>query len=74
MTAKEFIMHTINNRLTEHRQVGSQGRLSEQDYFSQMLHLDQVVGTDSASTLYAAFHQNLVPSNIIVDDQHNIEW
>ncbi|KAK8144711.1 hypothetical protein G3M48_005460 [Beauveria asiatica] len=47
---------------------------TQEDYWSQLAQLECVLGPAQDEKTYAIAHNNLVPDNIIVDREHNIEW
>ncbi|GAO19841.1 hypothetical protein UVI_02062970 [Ustilaginoidea virens] len=48
--------------------------LTEKDCLDQQALLDQVLGTDRNSTVFAMDHGDIKPGNIIVDKNYNIRW
>ena len=69
----DYFGRRIRNRLRRVREGDIPG-LTEKDCFDQQALLEQVLGEDRESTVFAIDHGDIKPGNIIVDDSYNIRW
>lgn len=72
-TAKAYFERLIRNRRTRVRD-GKLLAISDQDCINQQSLLDHVLGQEQDNTIFALEHGDIKPENIIVDDNHNIQW
>ena len=68
-----YFEQRMRNRLRRVRE-GTIPGLTEKDCLDQQALLDQVLGTDRNSTVFAMDHGDIKPGNIIVDKNYNIRW
>ncbi len=75
-TAQHFYSRLIHDKMmtAPRGPPGAGGRPTQEDYWSQLAHLDDILGSSHDDKNYAVAHNNIMPENIIVDDDYNVEW
>ncbi|KAM3545493.1 hypothetical protein ARSEF1564_001655 [Beauveria bassiana] len=74
-TARHFYSRLIHDKMmiAPRGPPGLGGIPTQEDYWSQLAQLECILGPAQDDKTYAIAHNNLVPENIIVDREHNIE-
>ncbi|XWW94268.1 hypothetical protein V2A60_002211 [Cordyceps javanica] len=74
-TARQFYSRLIHDKLmvAPRGPPGAGGMPTQEDYWSQLMHLEVILGSRQDDKNYAIAHNNVTADNIIIDQDYNIE-